>query len=283
MSQTRKVAGIYKGRPTLEGAGVRLKRVFGYHEAPNFDPFLMLDDFRSDNPEDYLAGFPWHPHRGIETVTYMLEGKVEHGDSLGNSGVIRAGQIQWMTAGSGIVHQEMPKAEKGRMGGLQLWVNLPKSHKMMKPRYRDVLAGDVPLVRPDDGVEVKIISGRMGGVTGPVRDIICDIEYLDVSLAPGKRFEHAVGKGRNAFAYILKGEGAFDPMGGRCLSAEQLAHYEDGERIVVETTEAPLRFLFLSGDPLKEAVAWRGPIVMNTWEELDLAFKEYHDGTFIKG
>jgi redox-sensitive bicupin YhaK (pirin superfamily) len=283
MSQERNVAGVYEGRPTLEGAGVHLKRVFGYHEAPNFDPFLMLDDFHSDNPADYLAGFPWHPHRGIETVTYMLDGKVEHGDSLGNSGTIRAGQIQWMTAGSGIIHQEMPKGENGRMAGLQLWVNLPRSHKMIKPRYRDVHAEDIPLVRPDDGVEVKIISGKMGRLTGPVRDIICDIEYLDVSLSPGKRFEHAVGKGRNAFAYVLRGEGVFDRTGRRHLASEHLAHYGDGEKIVIETAEMPLRFLFLSGVPLNEPVAWRGPIVMNTWEELDLAFKEYHAGTFIKG
>jgi hypothetical protein len=282
MSHPRSVAHIFPARPTIEGAGVHLKRVFGFHQVPVFDPFLMLDDFHSQNPDDYLPGFPWHPHRGIETVTYVLEGEVEHGDSLGNKGTIRPGQVQWMTAGSGIVHQEMPQGIKDRLWGLQLWVNLPRSHKMMPPRYRDVHADDIPLVEPAKGVAVKIIAGRMPGALGPVRDIVDEIEYLDVSLEPGVRFEHLPKKGQMAFAYVLKGEGAFDRPGKTIVGHENAVLFNEGDELDIKSGDKPLRFILLCGRPLREPVAWQGPIVMNTDEELDLAFREYRDGTFLR-
>jgi redox-sensitive bicupin YhaK (pirin superfamily) len=282
MKKHRAIAHIFKAQPTEEGAGVHLNRVFGYRQIPLFDPFLMLDDFRSDNPEDYLAGFPWHPHRGIETVTYMLRGEVEHGDSLGNKGVIGPGQIQWMTAGNGIIHQEMPKPIKGRMGGFQLWVNLPRNSKMMDPRYRDVRAEDVPLVEPARGVEARIIAGRQGRTQGPVRDIVDEISYLDVTIAAGGRFEPRLPSGQNAFAYVFEGEGTFDPEHKTTVSPLHCVLYRDGETAVIEAGEAPLRFLLLCGAPLKEPIAWRGPIVMNTDEELEQAFREYQNGTFLR-
>ncbi len=273
---------IYRSKPTIEGAGVRLKRVFGNAEVPTFDPFLLLDDFHSDNPEDYIRGFPWHPHRGIETVTYMLEGKVEHGDSLGNKGIIKSGEMQWMTAGSGIVHQEMPRGNKGLMWGLQLWVNLPASHKMMKPRYRDVRTKDIPEHHSEKGIKVKVICGRYKGLVGPVKDIICDPEYLDVSVPAGGKFEHTVKKGNTVFAYVLDGEGIFHPEIKKRISKENLVLFSDGEGVDIEASEKPLRFLLISGKPIGEPVAWYGPIVMNTEEELRLAFEEYQNGTFIK-
>ena len=282
MSNTHKINKIFRPKPTIEGAGVRLKRVFGNAEVPTFDPFLLLDDFHSDNPEDYFRGFPWHPHRGIETVTYMLEGKVEHGDSLGNSGIIKSGEMQWMTAGSGIVHQEMPKGNQGLMWGLQLWVNLPASHKMMKPRYRDVRAEDIPEHRSEKGIKVKVISGQYKGLAGPVKDIICDPEYLDVSVPAGEKFEHSVKRGHTVFAYVLDGEGIFHPENKKSISRENLVLFSDGEEVVIEASEKPLRFLLISGKPIGEPVAWYGPIVMNTEEELRLAFEEYQNGTFIK-
>jgi len=281
MSKVRKIDQIFKARPTLEGAGVRLKRVFGNAEVPTFDPFLLLDDFHSDNPEFYIKGFPWHPHRGIETVTYMIEGKVEHGDSMGNKGTIRGGEMQWMTAGSGIVHQEMPEGDSGLMWGLQLWVNLPAGHKMMKPRYRDVRAEDIPEHKSENGVKVKVISGRFNGLIGPVKDIICDPEYLDVFIPAGEKFEHTVKSGHTVFAYALEGEGFFDQKKEKRIHKENLVLFSGGERVVVEAAEEPLRFLLISGKPLGEPVAWYGPIVMNTEEELRQAFKEYQNGTFI--
>jgi len=282
MVEPRAVAHIFKAQPTEEGAGVRLQRVFGYRQVPLFDPFLMLDDFRSDNPEDYLAGFPWHPHRGIETVTYMLRGEVEHGDSLGNKGMIGPGRIQWMTAGSGIVHQEMPKPIQGRMGGFQLWVNLPRSHKMTDPHYRDVKAEDVPVIEPDKGIEVRLIAGRLGGTRGPVRDIVDEITYMDVTIAAGRRFEPRLPAGQNAFAYVFEGGGTFDPEQRTNVAPLDCVLYRDGESAVIEAGDMPLRFLLLCGVPLKEPIAWRGPVVMNTDEELDQAFREYRNGTFLK-
>jgi redox-sensitive bicupin YhaK (pirin superfamily) len=282
MNQLRKIDSIFQSKPTLEGAGVHLKRVFGYAEVPTFDPFLLLDNFHSDNPKDYIAGFPWHPHRGIETVTYMLEGKVEHGDSMGNKGTICSGEMQWMTAGSGIIHQEMPKGSNGMMWGLQLWVNLPADHKMMEPRYRDVRAKDIPEYRDENGIKVKVISGQFKDLRGPVKDIICDPEYLDVYVPPGVKFEHAVPIGHTVFAYILSGSSLFDPESTDPIPEENLVLYSDGEGIEIRSTEKPLRFLLISGKPIGEPVAWYGPIVMNTEEELNLAFEEHRNGTFIK-
>ncbi|MCZ7357618.1 MAG: pirin family protein [Candidatus Methanoperedens sp.] len=278
----RKIDRISKSKPTLEGAGVHLKRAFGYSEVPLLDPFLLLDDFHSDNPADYIAGFPWHPHRGIETVTYMLEGRVEHGDSMGNKGVIFPGDVQWMTAGSGIIHQEMPKGDNGRMGGFQLWVNLPSTHKMMEPRYREVKNEQIPEVSIDENVKVRVISGEVGNTKGPVRDIVVDPEYLDITMAPNTEFEHRIKKGYRAFAYVVKGSGNFDPDKRKLTDIENLVIFKDGDNVKISTDNKSLRFLLISGKPLGEPVAWYGPIVMNTQEELDMAFEEYRNGTFIK-
>lgn len=277
----RKVKTVYKGRDTLEGAGVRLRRIFGYYEVPLFDPFLMLDDFGSRDPEDYISGFPWHPHRGIETVTYMLHGTVNHGDSMGNKGAISDGQIQWMTAGSGIIHQEMPQEQKDYLRGFQLWVNLPSKNKMMNPRYQDIRAKDIPEFRSEDGVKVRVIAGRYHGFTGPVKDIICEPEYLDVHLPPGLKFEHPVEKGHSIFAYAFEGNGEV-AQDRKKIQAGSLVLFGDGDKVVLETGLNGLRFLLISGKPIGEPVAWQGPIVMNTEEELALAFKEYRNGTFIK-
>ena len=262
---------------------MRLRRVFGFDEVPVLDPFLLLDDFRGDNPDDYLAGFPWHPHRGIETITYMLDGEVEHGDSLGNSGVIHEGDVQWMTAGSGIIHQEMPKGDpSGRMGGFQLWANLPASHKMMDPRYRDVTAATIPVVQTREGATVRIIAGTVEGTSGPVGDVVIEPEYLDVSVPAGAAFRHRVPAGHTVFAYVIEGSGSFAPEAGARTRAGHLVHYEDGDELAVQAGESGVRFLLVSGKPLREPVAWYGPIVMNTEEELQVAFREYRYGTFIK-
>jgi redox-sensitive bicupin YhaK (pirin superfamily) len=280
MSTTRKVQKVWRSTQTIEGAGVRLKRAFGYHQVPELDPFLLLDDFHSDDDRDYVAGFPWHPHRGIETITYMLHGRVEHGDSLGNGGVIRSNDIQWMTAGSGIIHQEMPKGP-GLLWGFQLWANLPASHKMMDPRYRDVKASMVPLANPGNGAKVKVICGEVAGVRGPVRDIITDPEYLDVMLDSGTSFSHTVQDEHNVFAYIVEGSGRFDET-EQNIGVENLILFGKGREVKVRASDAGVRFLLVSGTPLREPVAWHGPIVMNTQEELQLAFEEYEKGTFIK-
>ena len=282
MSAIRKIKLTLNSRPTMEGAGVRLKRVFGNNETNLFDPFLLLDHFGSDNPDDYLAGFPWHPHRGIETITYMIRGKVEHKDSLGNKGIISSGDIQWMTAGSGIIHQEMPKPIEGLMMGFQLWANLPASHKMMDPRYRDVLEEEIPEVQIEDGVKIKIVAGEINGIKGPVRDIITNPKYLDVSMAPNSTFLYKIKRGYTVFAYIFKGTGYFDENRDPLKKAEQLILYDDGEEINIQSTDECLRFLLISGKPIGEPVAWYGPIVMNTKEELRIAFEEYQKGTFIK-
>jgi len=282
MSRIRKVRQVLKSKPTIEGAGVHLKRAFGYYEAPRFDPFLLLDYFGSDNPDDYLAGFPWHPHRGIETVTYVLHGSVEHGDSLGNSGIISSGDIQWMTAGSGIIHQEMPKETKGRMRGLQLWVNLPASHKMMHPRYQEISADRVPEIDLEGGGMVKLIAGDYNGFSGPVREIVCDPEYLDISVPSGASFQHPVKTGHTVFAFVLGGEGIFGEGQPAGIGEGNVLLFEDGEEILAKASDTGCRFLLVSGKPIGEPVAWRGPIVMNTDEELITAFEEYHQGTFIK-
>jgi redox-sensitive bicupin YhaK (pirin superfamily) len=281
MSEPRDVVTVLTSTPTVEGAGVRLRRVFGFSEVPRFDPFLLLDDFGSDNPDDYMAGFPWHPHRGIETVTYMLAGEVEHGDSLGNDGVIGPGDVQWMTAGGGIIHQEMPRRVDGRMRGFQLWVNLPAADKMMEPRYRDVLAAAIPEVTVGNGVAVKVIAGEVDSVRGPVSDVIVDPEYLDIRLEAGAELERTTAKGHTVFAYAVEGHGRVGPGRGHELSGGQLALFSDGTSVGAAAGDDGLRFLLVSGRPLGEPVAWHGPIVMNTDEELAAAFSEYREGTFI--
>jgi redox-sensitive bicupin YhaK (pirin superfamily) len=282
MPEERKVQRHTQSQPTMEGAGVYLHRALGFHEVPIFDPFLLLDDFRSDEPDHYLAGFPWHPHRGIETITYVLEGEVEHGDSMGNQGVIGSGDVQWMTAGSGIIHQEMPQGDlEGRMYGFQLWANLPATEKMMAPRYREVTSGEIPEVNQPGGVKVKIICGRVGETVGPVRDIVTDPEYLDVSIPAGATFEHPTTPGHTVFVYVIGGSGSFGATATPAKDRDLLL-FDDGELLRVSTDGEEVRFLLISGMPLAEPVAWRGPIVMNTREELELAFREYREGTFIK-
>ena len=283
MSKIREVRVSLKSRSTMEGAGVRLKRAFGYAD-PSLDPFLLLDDFSSDNPNDYLAGFPWHPHRGIETITYMLNGQVEHGDSMGNSGVIGSGDVQWMTAGSGIIHQEMPmhNVNDSLLAGFQLWANLPSSHKMMDPRYRDIIKEQIPEVDLNDNIKVKIICGEINGVKGPVQDIVTDPEYLDVFIEPNSEFQHSIDKTHNVFAYVIDGEAFFDPIKNEIVTAKHLVIFRSGDEVSIRTKDKPVRFLLISGKPIGEPVAWRGPIVMNTEEELRIAFNEYNKGTFIK-
>ena len=282
MVQIRPVERVLRAYPTVEGAGVRLHRAFGSYEVPQFDPFLMLDDFRAPQPEDYLAGFPTHPHRGIETVTYMLKGRVEHEDSMGNAGTVNAGDVQWMTAGSGIIHSEMPKPVNGQMGGFQLWVNLPRSNKMMDPRYQEITRDQIPTVSLKKGVTIRLICGSIKGVTGPVKDIVADPEYLDVSLDPDAVFYHEVKEGYTAFAYVIGGEGTFDPNEGYQMNNRDLVLFGKGSVAFARSSGRGFRFLFFSGKPIHEPVAWRGPVVMNTNEELRQAFQEYEDGTFIK-
>lgn len=283
MGDVRKISKLFKSRPTIEGAGVHLKRAFGNNHVSLFDPFLMLDDFRSNDPRDYIKGFPWHPHRGIETITYVLNGEVEHGDSMGNRGIIFSGDTQWMTAGSGIIHQEMPHGDsQGRMDGFQLWANLPRSHKMMEPRYRDIKNKDVPIVSLENGVKIKIICGMIGQYTGPVQGIIIDPEYLDVTIPTKSEFKHTTKKGHTVFAYVIEGYGYFGQKNIGLIGNGTVCLYDNGDHLTVTTAEEPVRFLLISGKPLGEPVAWGGPIVMNTDEELRQAFVEYQNGTFIK-
>jgi redox-sensitive bicupin YhaK (pirin superfamily) len=296
----RPVKRIVQAQPTLEGAGVHLRRAFGFGDPSEFDPFLLLDDFRNDRPQDYLAGFPWHPHRGIETITYVLAGNVSHSDSLGNNGSLGAGDVQWMTAGRGILHQEMPKGDQqGRMHGFQLWANLPSSLKMTSPRYQDVPSKEIPLVTDDDGTEIRIICGDFWGKKGPVDGIAADPRYLDVFVPPGKRKTLKVETYRQAFAYIFEGSGSFRnastpqdilresllPNGEEQLEwsgNRSLILFDNGDEVTVKAGEQGIRFLLVSGKPLKEPVAWGGPIVMNTQQELQQAFAELRNGTFIK-
>jgi redox-sensitive bicupin YhaK (pirin superfamily) len=278
----RPVSKVWKSKPTVEGAGVHLRRAFGFPEMPGLDPFLLMDDFRSENPRDYEAGFPWHPHRGMETITYVLEGDVEHQDSMGNKGVISAGDVQWMTAGSGIVHQEMPQGDrKGKMFGFQLWSNLPRKDKMMDPRYQEVKQASIPSVKTSDGATVRVVAGEVGGVQGPVRDIVSDPEYLDVTVPAGTSFSHSTKADHTVFAYVFEGEGIFDGEKGS-YGDGSLVLYGPGSRIDVRTENRPVRFLLVSGKPLKEPIAWYGPIVMNTQQEIRTAFREFEEGSFVK-
>ena len=278
----RKIERIIAGKPTRDGAGVRLTRIFGFYEEGLLDPFLLLDFFGSDNPDDFMAGFPWHPHRGMETVTYMLDGRVEHGDSMGNTGVIGKGDVQWMTAGSGIVHQEMPRSDGGRMYGFQLWVNLPASHKMIAPRYQDIPAKTIPEVVLDNNVRVKVIAGEFNGVKGPAEDIVADPGYFDVAMPGNAEFITPVSAEFTAFAYVYEGEARFDESRNDMLHSGQGALFGHGPKIRATTGSNGARFILISGKPIKEPIAWRGPIVMNTDEELAIAFREFREGTFIK-
>ena len=296
----RPVKRLIKSRPTLEGAGVHLRRAFGFGNTDDFDPFLLLDDFRNDVPDEYLAGFPWHPHRGIETITYVLAGTVEHGDSMGNRGAIAAGDVQWMTAGRGIIHQEMPKGDPaGRMHGFQLWANLPSSLKMTAPRYQEVKGGDIPQITDDDGTHVRIVCGTFWGTKGPVDGIAADPMYLDISIPPGKKKTLPIETTRHAFAYVFEGAGKFanasgpqavktdviedvDPLPSTAADNRSLVLFDRGDEVTVAAGPEGIRFLLVSGKPLEEPVAWHGPIVMNTQEELRKAFDELQRGTFLK-
>ncbi|MGA2297627.1 MAG: pirin family protein [FCB group bacterium] len=282
MQNVRNIDRIIRGMNTSDGAGVKLKRIFGFYEEGLLDPFLLLDFFGSDNPDDYIAGFPWHPHRGIETVTYMLEGRVEHGDSMGNKGIIGSGDIQWMTAGSGIIHQEMPKPDGKMMYGFQLWVNLPASQKMMKPRYQDIIAKDVPELKLEKNIKLKILAGEFNGTKGPVIDIVADPTYFDISIPSYTEFQIEVKPDYTVFAYVFEGAGFFDELSQTQIHNGEGAILKNGSLVRLKTTDSNVRFILISGKPIKEPIAWRGPIVMNTNEELDLAFREYRQGTFIK-
>jgi quercetin 2,3-dioxygenase len=296
----RPVKEIIQTKPTIEGAGVKLQRAFGFGQTKDFDPFLLLDDFRNDRPEDYLAGFPWHPHRGIETITYVLAGSVEHGDSLGNKGKMTAGDVQWMTAGSGILHQEMPKGDpQGRMHGFQLWANLPASLKMTDPRYQDIPSSAIPEVTDDDGTRARVICGEFWGKRGPVEGVAADPSYVDVFVPADTRKRLKIDTTRNAFAYVFAGSGTFrDASQPRAVLTDNvekpdaapvydatnhsLVLFDRGDEIAVQAGDQGIRFLLVSGEPIEEPVAWYGPIVMNTQEQLRQAVGELHNGTFIK-
>jgi quercetin 2,3-dioxygenase len=296
----RPVKKLIKSRPTREGAGVHLRRAFGFGNTSDFDPFLLLDDFRNDVPADYLAGFPWHPHRGIETVTYVLAGTVEHGDSMGNQGTIGSGDVQWMTAGSGIIHQEMPKGDSvGRMHGFQLWANLPSSQKMTAPRYQEVKATDIPEITDDDGTEVRVVCGNFWGKSGPVDGIATNPTYIDVTVGPGRRKSLPVEVTSHAFAYVFAGSGKFcnasaplavptegvqwlDTAPPSVADNRSLVLFDRGDEVTVQAGDDGIRFLLVSGKPLQEPVAWYGPIVMNTQEELQQAFLDLDQGKFLK-
>ena len=279
MGRVRGTSKVIEGMVTIEGAGVRVRRVFGQREAQLLDPFLLLDEFGSDDPSEYLAGFPWHPHRGIETITYMLAGRVEHGDSLGNTGEIGPGDVQWMTAGGGIIHQEMPRtAATPLLRGLQLWANLPASHKLMEPRYREVKAAEIPQTLTPDGATVRVVCGEVGGVRGPVRDIVTDPTYLDVELPAGGAFATPVPRGHTAFCYVV--DGGLRLAEGP-LAAGSMVVLGDGDEVVLAAGDAGARCLLAAGRPLREPIAWWGPIVMNTEEELRTAIADYRDGTFV--
>ncbi|UZJ42074.1 pirin family protein [Prosthecochloris sp. SCSIO W1101] len=301
MEKSRAIKKVFKSTQVTEGAGVKLKRAFGFSQTPLFDPFLLLDDFRSDNPPDYLKGFPWHPHRGIETITYLLDGSVQHHDSLGNKGVIHPGEVQWMTAGSGIIHEEMPFGNsKGSVAGFQLWANLPASQKMIPPHYRNITKEMIPEIHLQSGVSVRVICGKAEGVIGPVEGIATDPEYLDVTIPAGRTWNHPIQEGYTAFSYIIAGKGyfshntepfSFDTEGvsyfdmetGPLMDNETLVLYRsEGDHVHVSTENSPVRFLMFSGHPLREPIAWHGPIVMNTRKELQTAFQEYNNGTFLK-
>ena len=294
----RPVKQVTESQPHIEGAGVRLRRGFGFGNTTEFDPFLLFDDFRGDTPDDYRAGFPWHPHRGIETITYVLAGTVDHGDSLGNHGSLGAGDAQWMTAGRGIMHQEMPQGDaQGRMHGFQLWANLPASLKMTEPRYQDIAAKDIPEITDDDGTRVRVIVGTFWGKSGPVEGVAADPRYIDVSVPPGQRKRLAVETSHHAFAYVFAGAGTFrdasvptgvlteqadDSVRREMTGNRSLVLFDRGDEVVVQAGDEGIRFLLVSGKPIEEPVAWYGPIVMNTQEQLRQAVSELRAGTFIK-
>jgi redox-sensitive bicupin YhaK (pirin superfamily) len=298
--EARRIRKVVKSRPTVEGAGVRLHRAIGLGPPEEYDPFLLLDDFRSDVPSEYRAGFPWHPHRGMETITYVLRGQVEHQDSLGNRGVISPGDLQWMSAGSGIIHQEMPKGDdRGSMHGFQLWANLPAASKMSEPRYRGIVSADIPEVNDASGATIKVIAGAANGVSGPVRDVASRAQYIDVTVPARATFTHATLRGHTVFAYVIGGKAVFSPQddpdsdqrGGdtsfdrqhdRLIGDRHLVLFGDGDSVVFTAGDEPLRFLLVSAKPIGEPIAWSGPIVMNTQEELRVAFDELERGTFIK-
>ncbi len=300
MAENRHIRKVTRSRAVIEGAGVHLRRAIGFGDTQLYDPFILLDDFRAEDPAQYLKGFPWHPHRGMETITYVLRGKVEHKDSLGNGGMISAGDVQWMTAGSGILHEEMPKGDaQGAMGGFQLWANLPSANKMMDPRYRGITSAEIPEVTQPNGTKIKVIAGTVGDVTCPVRDVVTAPEYLDVTVAPGAAFTHATPRGHTVFAYVIGGQGVFckqkDPYSyeaegadyfdmerGPLLGDGRLVLFGDGDTVTVGAEKETVRFLLISGKPIGEPVAWYGPIVMNTQEELRVAYDELNRGTFIK-
>lgn len=300
MDAVREIAKVIKSQPTVEGAGVRLHRAIGFSEPQVYDPFLLLDDFRSNRSEHYRKGFPWHPHRGIETITYVLRGTVEHQDSMGNKGTLSPGDVQWMTAGRGIIHQEMPNGDvDGAMHGFQLWANLPAKDKMMPPRYQEIAAAKIPDVTTPEKTIVKVIAGNFGGQQGPVRDVVIDPLYVDVQMQPASAFELPVTPGHTCFAYVIGGEarfgtgeetysypvegvGYFDTDLPKFIANGHLVLFGDGDLLHVKTGAAPARFLVVSGRPLKEPIAWRGPIVMNSQEELQTAFAELDNGTFLK-
>ncbi|RZW05282.1 MAG: pirin family protein [Rhodobacteraceae bacterium] len=297
----RPVKSTSVAQPTMEGAGVHLHRVFGFGDPAESDPFLLLDDFRNDDPALYNKGFPWHPHRGIETITYVLEGVVEHSDSLGNKGLLGPGSVQWMTAGSGILHQEMPRGNaKGQMHGFQLWANLPSSDKMTAPRYQDIEGNDIPEIADDDGTRVRVITGSFWGKSGPVDGIAANPVYLDISVPPGVRKVLPVDTYANAFAYVFAGSASFrdaskpegvriekeyrgDELNIRDMSGNRtLVRFDTGDEITVQAGPEGVRFLLVSGRPIEEPVAWHGPIVMNTQQELMQAMRDLNNGTFIK-
>jgi hypothetical protein len=296
----RPVTRTSTSMPTIEGAGVHLRRAFGFGNTSETDPFLLLDDFRNERPADYIAGFPWHPHRGIETITYVLAGSVEHEDSLGNKGLLAGGDVQWMTAGRGIMHHEMPQGDpSGRMHGFQLWANLPSAHKMTAPRYQDVASKEIPVVTDDDGTSVRIICGEFWGKRGPVDGIAADPSYLDIWVPPGQRKVLPVDTYRKAFAYIFEGSASFrDASAPLGVLTEQTAGNDDalvrersgnrslvlfghGDEVVVNAGEQGVRFLLVSGRPIEEPIAWHGPIVMNTRAEIQQALSDLREGTFI--
>ena len=282
MGLNRKISRVIHGVPTTDGAGVRLTRIFGYYEQGMLDPFLMLDYFGTDHPEDYVSGFPSHPHRGIETVTYLLDGKIEHSDNMGNSGVIGKGDMQWMTAGSGIIHQEMPQKTEGRLAGFQLWVNLPASGKMIAPRYQDIPASRVPVVNLPGGVNVKVLAGNFGGIRGPVENILADPDYFDVEMPANSELVTPVNEDYTVFAYLYKGSVYFDESRSESVRAGQGALFGKGPQVKAFTSSSRARFILIAGKPIGEPIAWRGPIVMNTEVELNLAFKELREEKFIK-
>lgn len=300
MNELRYLKKVIGSRPTIEGAGVHLKRAIGWGEPDEFDPFLLLDDFRSDNPKDYDKGFPWHPHRGIETITYVLKGRVEHKDSIGNAGMIGAGDLQWMTAGSGIYHQEMPEGDDdGSMHGFQLWANLPAANKMMAPRYQDVKAANIPEVAEENGVRIKVIAGAYGTARGPIKDIVTEPEYYDIAIPAGVSHEQLIEKGKTVFAYVIAGSlrcaataSPYDyQIDGRhfhdCGNSQSfgdktLLLFSDGDSIRLFAEETGARLLLIAGKPIREPIAWYGPIVMNTNEEISVAYEELENGTFIK-